>query len=609
MLNAEEKKELIEETKARRRRKRSGRTCSDAADQRNQNDKDSMQEEIYKSLVQNIPCAVYSAFPGEVGPTTFMSNKWKDWTGCSPEELYQYPQAWPRCIHPDDRERTVKAYAGACRDEVPYSLEYRIVHKDTGQVRYARDQGLLSKDKKNTVLRVDGIITDITEHKQAEKALRDSREWFRMMLENLPNVAVQGYGPDGTVHYWNKANESIYGYTAEEALGKDLVELIIPPEMRDYVREAIAHGARTGEMPPASELNLMHKDGSRVPVWSSHAVVRRAGREPELFCIDVDLCELKRTEEMLRQAHDELEVRVKGRTAELLQANEALQIQITERMKVEDALRQSEICYKSVVENTGEGIVVVQDGKLQFANSYVETALGHTREELMSRPFMEFVHPDDRDRVMNIHVRRFKGEEIPPVYELRGIDGHGDTRWLENNGILIEWNGRPATLNFLRDVTDRKKVEEALRKSEEQYRQLVDTSPHGIQEADVEGKIIFANSAFHRIYGYEDGELIGKSICDLPSTTQERDQIRQFIRHLVEDRPEPSPYFGRSLTKNGRTIDVQVDWNYVLDVDGNVEGFTSIITDITERKRSQETLHKSEIRHRELFNSMSSGVA
>ena len=79
----------------------------DSESKRKLDDQARIQEERYKTLVENLPCAVYSAFPGQTGPTTFISNKWKDWTGYSPEELYQDPEAWPKCIHSDDREKEV----------------------------------------------------------------------------------------------------------------------------------------------------------------------------------------------------------------------------------------------------------------------------------------------------------------------------------------------------------------------------------------------------------------------------------------------------------------------------------------------------------------------
>jgi PAS domain S-box-containing protein len=111
---------------------------------------------------------------------------------------------------------------------------------------------------------------------------------------------------DGTTHYWNEASEKLYGYSAEEAVGKNLVELLIPPEMHDDVKGAMAYMAKTGQPIPASELSLMRKDGSRVAVFSSHAVIQRSQGEEELFCIDIDLTENKRTEEALRLANKKL---------------------------------------------------------------------------------------------------------------------------------------------------------------------------------------------------------------------------------------------------------------------------------------------------------------
>ncbi len=139
------------------------------------------------------------------------------------------------------------------------------------------------------------VTTDITERKRAEEALKASEMRFKELLLKVPTVAVQGYALDGTVRYWNRASETFYGYTAEEALNRDLLDLIIPSAMRDGVRAAIRQMVETGETVPASELELIRKDGSLIPVYSSHALVQLPGQEPELFCIDIDITELKQT--------------------------------------------------------------------------------------------------------------------------------------------------------------------------------------------------------------------------------------------------------------------------------------------------------------------------
>ncbi|MFH1985049.1 MAG: PAS domain S-box protein [Pseudomonadota bacterium] len=146
------------------------------------------------------------------------------------------------------------------------------------------------------------VCRDITERKAAEEVLRESEERFRRLFEEAP-IAIQGYLPDGTINYWNSASIDTYGYTTEEAVGKNLLDLIIPPEMRDDVVRAIRQGADTGEMPPSEELSLMKKDGSRVLVLSSHVAIRRPGKETELYCIDNDLTEIKQLQAALEQAH------------------------------------------------------------------------------------------------------------------------------------------------------------------------------------------------------------------------------------------------------------------------------------------------------------------
>jgi len=145
------------------------------------------------------------------------------------------------------------------------------------------------------------VIRDVTERRRAEDALRDSEKRFRTLLQNIPSVSVQGYYPDGTVNYWNQASGAIYGYSADEAIGKNLLDLIIPPEMRENARRAISVMAQTLMPLPASVLTLLRKDGSSVTVYSSHAVVMRPGRVPELFCIDVDMTDRKRAEDALEE--------------------------------------------------------------------------------------------------------------------------------------------------------------------------------------------------------------------------------------------------------------------------------------------------------------------
>lgn len=144
------------------------------------------------------------------------------------------------------------------------------------------------------------VAVDITIRREGERLLRESDERFRALLEDVPGVAIQGYGLDGIVNYWNRASETLYGFSAEEALGRNLFDLIVPPESTRTLRQAMEGLAEHGLI-SNGEMELMRKDGSRLPVFFSQTAVRRPGYPIELFCIDIDLSERKRHENELKR--------------------------------------------------------------------------------------------------------------------------------------------------------------------------------------------------------------------------------------------------------------------------------------------------------------------
>jgi len=146
-----------------------------------------------------------------------------------------------------------------------------------------------------------------------------------------------------------------------------------------------------------------------------------------------------------------------------------------------------------------------------------------------------------------------------------------------------------------------KKTDELLRKREEHYQILLDTIPHGIQEIDTSGSILFVNKAYARIYGCKEGEVIGTSMLDKLLHDSDREKLRNYLKYLLKDQPTPTPYFEKNRTKEGRNIDVQIDWNYKRDRKGRIVGFISVVTDITERKQAEEALKESEEKYHNLI--------
>jgi len=144
------------------------------------------------------------------------------------------------------------------------------------------------------------MARDITERLRGETALRESELRFRSLLRDIPSISVQGYLTDGTVSYWNKASEQLYGYSAQEALGRNLLDLLVPPALHAQVREQMQQMFATGTSIPAAEVQLQRKDGTLVDVFSSHTYIAVPDQPHEMFCIDIDISGRKAAEREAR---------------------------------------------------------------------------------------------------------------------------------------------------------------------------------------------------------------------------------------------------------------------------------------------------------------------
>ncbi|WP_153115825.1 PAS domain-containing sensor histidine kinase [Rhodocyclus tenuis] len=167
------------------------------------------------------------------------------------------------------------------------------------------------------------LLAGLHERKRSESSLRESEARFRSLFEQIENIAVQGYNQRREVIFWNKASQNLYGYRAEEALGRRLEDLVIPPPIRDGVVEAITSWARGGAAIPPGDLLLHDKDGKPVPVYSSHVMLRGIAGEPEMYCVDLDLSEQRRAALELDRYRLQLEQLVEQRTRELAVAKDA----------------------------------------------------------------------------------------------------------------------------------------------------------------------------------------------------------------------------------------------------------------------------------------------
>jgi len=207
--------------------------------------------------------------------------------------------------------------------------------------------------------------------------------------------------------------------------------------------------------------------------------------------------------------------RMEETTRELESANRLLLEEDRNRRAVEEALRKSEERYRLIVENAHDAIFIAQDGLLKFPNRRVLEITGYGAEEILSIPFPEFIHPEDRARVVDNYQRRLRGESVPSLYSFRVVRKGGEEVWIELSAVQCTWEGRPATLNFVRDITTQKRLE--LNSQQAQKLEAIGTLAGGIAHD--------FNNLLQVIRGY--AELLAVDPRQDPRGSQEIAQIEQ----------------------------------------------------------------------------------
>jgi len=357
--------------------------------------------------------------------TSIVSPAYKTQLGYVPDAIEASPVDWNDRLHPDDRERAITAFRAFKNNETSYSEDFRLRHRD-GSYRWIYSNAQLICDEAGTPLKIVGSHIDITDRKQAELALEKSEQRFRNLFEATPKISVQGYNQQRQVIYWNDASEVLYGYPKTEAIGCQLEDLIIPPEMRQGVIAEVQNWFTNGQAIPAGELDLMRKDGSRVAVYSSHIMLQNSEGEQEIYCVDIDL---------------------------------------SDRKQAEIALRDSEGRYRLLAENMKDLVCLHHpDGRYLYVSLSCETLLGYRYEELIGQDPYTFFHPDDRDRIrQESHKAVLAGKPTPVTYRMR--QKSGNYIWFETlTKPIMDATGQLIQLQTTsRDVTDRIQVQTKLK--------------------------------------------------------------------------------------------------------------------------------------------------
>ncbi len=400
------------------------------------------------------------------------------------------------------------------------------------------------------------VWRDITERKRAEERLRDSEENMRYIVKHDPS-AIAVY--DRELHYIAVSDRYLQDYDVkeEDVIGKHHYQVFpeMPQKWKEVHRRCLA-----GTIERNDDDSFERPDGS----------------------ITYNRWECRPWR------------RLNGEIGGMITYTEVT----TERKKAEKALRESEEKYRTLFENATEAIFVVQGGKLVFYNPMTTRLMGYSGDELKARPFTEFVHPDDREVVIERHRKRLKGEDVPGRYVVRIVDRAGNSRWAEINVILIDWEGQPATLNFANDITERKQAEEKLRESEKQYRELYDFLPIPVYEMDLKANITAANRAiFEAFRATEEDFEKGFNAWKLLSPEDVQRSRANIQKLLKGEAIEGTEYVFTRL--DGSTFPAIVISSVIFDRDRPL-GLRGAIIDITERKQAEDAVQTA-LREKEIL--------
>ena len=417
---------------------------------------------------------------------------------------------------------------------------------------------------------VSGLLVsarDITERRMAEEALRESEELYRELVETSPD-SISFVDLEGTVLAFNRQGAAMVGFDdPRDVVGRSLLEFIA----RDEDREAAAADVQR-VVTEATAMNvsydLRRADGSIFPTESSASLVRGADGEPKgLILVTRD---------------------------------------VTERRRAEEALRESEERHRVLFEGGNDAVFVFNltaDGEPSPFIEVNEEAcrrLGYSAAELHRLTPADVAPPEKRAAAADKIRQLSKDKEL--IFEWVHLRKDGTEIPVEISSHLFEFRGEPTVISIVRDITERKRAEQALRESEAKYRDLFENANDLIQSVTPEGRFLYVNRAWNEALGFDDDELSELNLFDIVHPASRAGCRESFDRVLAGERLDNVEAV--FVTKDGREVVVEGSASCRFD-EGRPVSTRGIFRDVTERKRTEEALRESEERYRLLANNVS----
>jgi PAS domain S-box-containing protein len=255
--------------------------------------------------------------------------------------------------------------------------------------------------------------------------------------------------------------------------------------------------------------------------------------------------------------------------------------------------------FRTMVECSIQGIVIIHDFRVVYSNQAFAKISGYSKKELLSltpAKLEKVIHPDHRDLVWGRMGSRLQGQKVTPRYEFKGIRKDGSIRWLEMVADRIDFEGKPAILGAIIDITDRKNTEKALRESEEKYRAIFESFHDVYYRTDREGLVTIISPSVRNHAGWDPEDIIGHPVTDFYKDPSEREAFKEKLKEsgVIND------YELKLLAKDGRVIDVSVSSKIIIGKDGRSIGVEGVLRDITDRKRVEEQV-KSSLKEKEVL--------
>ena len=478
-----------------------------------------------------------------------MNPAYAEMHGYSVEELVGKPVA--TVVAPEWREKLPELFQ-ASHDNGHLSLELVHERKDGTPFPIQADV-VVAKDADGRVLYRAVWVQDISERKRAEEALRLQSE----ILENITEAVYLIRASDGVIVYTNPSFERLFGYRPGELIGTHVSVLNAPTKKspEKTAREIIAALDRTGVW--RGEILNIKKDGT--PFWCAANV----------STFD-------------HPTHGSVWV--------------TYHTDITERKRAEDALRASKLLQEKTFESLDEVVFIVEPANRTIiaCNAAAEHVFGYSEEEMLGRN-TEFLHVD---RAM---YEEF-GRKLLPALEADGVL-HTDYQARRKDGTVIatdhtvteivdDSGRRTGLVSVIRDITERKQAEEALRESEERYRVLYTKTPTMLYSIDTAGRVLAVNDRWLEVFGYERNEVIGRNVVGFLT-----DDSRRFAETVGGPRfwkagsVRDVPY--QFVKKSGDLVDILLSAVVERDGAGNAVSSLAVLDDVTDRNRLEEALQRA----------------